>query len=104
MIFQISLGRHYALKIKPRDSEAKRANVKQEGGFAAVALGLNYLITGAVLYAKLLSRKLFKVNTQPGASDMAEHLPTYAGARAYAALYNNVRLHLCTYCPLTIIS
>lgn len=42
VIFQISLGRHYALKIKPRDSEAKRANVKQEGGFAAVALGLNY--------------------------------------------------------------
>ena len=32
-------------------------------------------MSGVVLYTHRLSRKLFKVNAQPGASDMAEHLP-----------------------------
>lgn len=33
------------------------------------------------MYAHRLSRKLFKVNTQLGASDMAEHLPVHDSAR-----------------------
>lgn len=38
--------------------------------------------SAAALYAHRLSRKLFKVNTEPGAGDMAEDLPNAANTTA----------------------